>query len=347
MESRKIIALGKSSLVISLPKSWININNLKRGDYLSLETQKDLSLIIHPSTRFVDEEKRKVVVIEHDQDADSITRIIIGCYLNGYNKIQLTSKRFFTSTQQEAIRDIVKTLYLWIIESHASEVVVQVLIDDSKIDFQQGIERMHLITYSMFLDVLKAMEEWNNQLASSVLSLEIDVDQFMYSLNRFIRTASMNPTLANTLQVDMLDCLDYQLLVDRIERIADNLSEIATRIVALKEHQNEIHPHVWDVLKKSIKITSKAYQIAVEHFFERNIEDSNKIIEEKTRIQNLMMSITPLPRSSNTDTQTFYELFEIRYNIKRIAEYVADIAEITIDRAYKQETHNMIPNKPV
>jgi phosphate uptake regulator len=339
MDTRKIMALGKSSLVISLPKEWISVNNLKRGDIVNLEIQRDLSLLVNPLLQMEKKEKRKLVVIEPDQEKDEITRIIIGCYLNGYNTIQLTSKKFFTPIQQKAIREIVKSLYIWVMESQASEVVLQILLNESLVDFESGIERMHMITNSMFQDLIISMESWNRDLASSVLSLEDDVDQFKFSLHRFIRSAATNPSLAGSLGVDMLDCLDYQHLVNKIELVADHLSYMAESIVDLKNHQEKVEPEVWNILIEAAKLAYNSYETAVERFLEGSIEDSSKIINNQDVIEQLIWKITPLPRISEKDISTFYHLFTIKDNIKRIGEDSADIAELTIDRHYKPQNN--------
>ena len=47
MEYRKLISFGKSSYVVSLPKSWVVQNKLKKGDLLYFdEKEKDLILSI-------------------------------------------------------------------------------------------------------------------------------------------------------------------------------------------------------------------------------------------------------------------------------------------------------------
>ena len=48
MDQRKIMSLGRSSLVISLPKHWTQLNELKQGDVVSLAIQRDRSLSIFP-----------------------------------------------------------------------------------------------------------------------------------------------------------------------------------------------------------------------------------------------------------------------------------------------------------
>ncbi len=49
MEKRKILALGQSSHVISLPKVWLKTNNLNKGDWISVLPQSNGSLFIYPS----------------------------------------------------------------------------------------------------------------------------------------------------------------------------------------------------------------------------------------------------------------------------------------------------------
>jgi hypothetical protein len=51
MEQRKIMSLGRSSLVISLPKYWVELNELKQGDVVSIAINRDRSLAIFPGAR--------------------------------------------------------------------------------------------------------------------------------------------------------------------------------------------------------------------------------------------------------------------------------------------------------
>ena len=57
MEQRKVMSLGRSSLVVSLPKHWIKLNELKRGDSVSVTVQRDRSLVIFPGRKMMKEAK--------------------------------------------------------------------------------------------------------------------------------------------------------------------------------------------------------------------------------------------------------------------------------------------------
>ena len=336
METRKIMALGKSSLVVSLPKEWIETNDLEKGDLVSLEVQRDLSLLVKSSLNVADKGKRIVVDIDSDASSDSIFRIVIGCYLNGYNDIVLNSDSIFSVTQQQAIRDVVKSLYLRILASNASSVTLQTLMNESMANVRDGVERMHLITLSMCKDVLKAMKTWDLELARSVVALEEDVDQFMFYSLRLLRSAAIDPALANHLDLDMLDCLDYQTMVDLIERVADNVHNVAYSLVQIEEHKDDVPEELWAKLIKTTEASITAYETAIEVYRQRSVEDCDIIIDEQYRLSQLARSITPFPNIT-VNMPFFYPLFVIRDSVMRIGDYASDIAELTIDKVYKPE----------
>ena len=95
METRKITTLGKYSLVITLPKEWTRMNNLNKGDSVSLSIQGDGSLLVHPSYDRKEKPNEVSLFVKVDEDENSIIRQIIGCYLNGYNTIKLRSAKNF------------------------------------------------------------------------------------------------------------------------------------------------------------------------------------------------------------------------------------------------------------
>ena len=335
METRKIMALGKSSLVVSLPKDWIKMNNLRRGDTLTLEAHSDLSLVVHPKLKSDDRRREIEIKVDPDDGDGAITRMLIGSYLNGYNVIKVTSTKIFPVEQQRAIRGVVKSLYLRIIESQAGQVVLQTLLDESMASIFLALERMHTITSSMCRDVYRAMVEWDVDLARSVISLEEDVDQFMYFLFRLIRSAAINPSLANRLGVDMLDCLDYQTLVSLVERVADRVNDIAVSIVSLQENEVKVPKEVSDVLNEMAKAAFDNYDRAMDIFRSGSVEESETVMDQLEEIKRLTRMITPMPIGSDQNRDAMVPLYVIRDNLRRVGEYTADIAELTIDKAYK------------
>jgi len=338
MEYRKIMALGKSSRVVSLPIDWLKSYNLDKGDTLQINQQRNGSIIIHPVAKMDEEVKKINLSIKADESEDSVVRRLIGAFLNGYTLITLTSDKIFTGDQQTAIRAASRRLYMMVIKSEATSIELETLIDESKASVTSCIERMHMITYSLFRDTIHAMREWDKELVMSALSLEEDVDQLAYLVLRIIRSASINYHLANQLNLDPLDSLDFQTLVHRIERIADHIASMADCLNTMIESNEQLPEEAKKVLVEAAEIALNSYGRAVECYLYMDVEPTNGIIDQQTEIEKLYSKITPLPRYKEiTDTSVLTHTINLRENILKISNLAADIAELTIDRAYKSE----------
>ncbi len=140
-------------MVISLPKNWMQLNELNKGDVVSFAIQRDRSLVIYPGAQRKIQNKEITLRIDQNEDEAVITRRIIGAYLNGNSGITLISEKIFSTPQRKAIRSIAGMLYMRIMESDAKGIYIQTLIDESKASLEQAIQRMHLISQSMCEDV--------------------------------------------------------------------------------------------------------------------------------------------------------------------------------------------------
>lgn len=338
MEKRKLMALGKSSLVIAVPKHWMKKNDLERGDYVSLNVRNDGSLNIYPGTE-VKKERKITLSFSVEEDGHSINRHIISCYLNGYTTIQLLSKSVFTAGQHGAIRSVVQTLYMRIMEANSRKITINTMLDESMGSLKSGIERMNLITCSMCSDTLESIKNWDEGLAQSIVSLEDDVDQFMYLLLRLIRMASQDSALARDLEINVLDCLDCQTLVHRIEHVADHITNIASRIITLFDTKIHLPKDALKIIIETAEIAFDSYYKATDAFLSKNTDETNEIIDRQKEIERLREEMTPLLYGKeDEDNLITCNLCSIIESIDRISEYAADIAELAINRTYNLQS---------
>ncbi|MDH5783577.1 MAG: phosphate uptake regulator PhoU [Candidatus Bathyarchaeota archaeon] len=336
---RKIMSLGRSSLVISLPKHWTMLNEIKRGDVVSLAVQRDRSLVVFPSVQKEKEPKEITLYVDPSKRGTLIVRRIIGCYLNGYSGIKVLSEKIFSVEQRKAIRNIVRTLYMRIMESDAKSMYIQTLIDESKASPKVAIHRMHLIAHSMCRDALNSLKNRDVMLAKAVFSLDDDVDHFSFFLIRLLRNAARDPILANQLDIEPLDCLDHQTLVYRVEHAADHSANITKHIIMLDGSQQKIPDHLLTLMFAAGTEVANLYDKAVDAFFSKDVANSVEILEQQENIEKLDREIaTKAFMSKQTNALIICAICSIRDSIKRIAECAADIAEIAINRAYKMTT---------
>jgi phosphate uptake regulator len=332
------MSLGRSSLVISLPKYWVKLNELNRGDVVSLSMQRDRSLVVVPGFEKKKDTREITLTIDPNEKEGTITRAIIACYLNGNSTIQLVSKKIFSPAQQKSIRRIVRVLYMRIMESNAKKMHIETLIDESKASVTSGLRRMHLISKSMCRDALSSLENRNAKLARAVYTLDDDVDHFSFFLLRLLRSAAFNAALANQLSLEPIDCLDYQTIVHRIEHVADHATNIAKNVIMLSGRRQRISDPTLALMMTAGKVAFTSYDMAVEAFFSTNIKDSNKVIEKHREVEMLDSDIASKSFLTEKNASIICATCSVRDSIKRMAEYAADIAEIAINRFYRKPT---------
>ncbi len=331
---RRIMSLGRSSMVISLPKNWMTLNELNKGDIVSFAIQRDRSLVVYPGVK-KSAPKEITLKIAQNEDETLIMQKIIGSFLNGYSGITLISEKIISVPQRKTIRHIAGRLFMRIMESDSKGVYLQTLADESKASLDQALQRMHLISYSMCEDVFNSLKNNDISLAKSVFSLDDDVDQFAFFILRILRNAAQNPVLANELRIDALDCMDYQSLVYRIEHAADYIADVASHIIMLNGTGQKIPNDLSELLVNEGMEVVDLYVKAVNAFFQRDVSFSVDIMRHKQRVDKLDQQIATASFVGQKNSELVCSICSIREDIKRIAEYAANIAEITVNRAFK------------
>ena len=326
-------------MVISLPKNWMQLNELNKGDVVSFAIQRDRSLVVYPSALKKSENKEITLHIGSQDDEALITRRIIGCYLNGYTGITLISENIFSIPQRKSIRNISGMLYMRIMESDAKGIYIQALIDESKASLEQAIQRMHLISQSMCEDAFTALKNNNIELAKAVFSMDDDVDHFTLFILRLLRNAAQNPVLANELRVDPLDCMEYETLVYSMEHAADYAADVARHMIMLDGTKEEIPNDICELMQTAGTLAVESYAKAVNTFFSKDVPVAVAILKNQQRIDVLDQEIASKAfRGKQKNAQLVCAICSMRDNIKRIADCAADIAEIAINRAFKVST---------
>ncbi len=330
------MSLGRSSMVISLPKNWLQLNELKKGDVVSYAINRDRSLVVYPRAEKKVQQKRTTLKIGQNEGATLISQKIIGSFLNGYSGITLISEKIFTVPQRKAIRNVAGRLYMRIMESDSKGIYLQTLTDESKASLEQAIQRMQLISHSMCEDVLTALKNRDVALAKSVYSLDDDVDHFSFFILRLLRNAAQDPVLANELRVDPLDCMDHQTLVYRIEHVGDYTADIARHLIMLDGTKQKIPDDVLELMVTAGIDAVDLYVKSANAFFSKDIQFSVEIMKYQKRIEQLDQEIASKAfTGKKKNAELVCAICSIRDNIQRIADCAANIAEVAVNRAFK------------
>jgi phosphate uptake regulator len=321
----------------------MQLNDLKKGDAVSLNIQRDRSLVVYPSSENKPELKEITLSIGQDEEELLITQKILGAFLNGYSGIILTSDKIFTVAQTKVIRRMAGRLYLRVMEADANCVYIQSLTDESNASLEQAIQRMHLMSCSMVEGAINALKNDDAELAKSVMTLDDDVDHFGFFILRLLRNAAQDPLLANELHVDPLDCMDHEILVYRMEYAGDYAADIARHIIMLNGVKQKIPPEVLNVMLATAREVLALYVRGITAFFTKNVDEAVDIMKfrqqmDKAEVEIATKSFTGPPKSADL----VCGICSIRDDIKRICHCAFSMAEMTVNRAFKPSNPELV-----
>ncbi len=352
MEKRKIMRLGKSSLVVSIPKSWASKYRLDSSDHVILLPQRDGSLAVYPIKEFTDEPSKQEIITDPEDEPGILERRLIAAYLNNFGIIRVRSTGVFTPEQQTLVRKRVRMLTgLQIIDASTNEIVIQSLMKLNQLDLPKSMRLAHRITTTMLVDALSALQFRDTELAKTVIGLDEDVNQFYFLVFKQLRAALLDPRFMNELSIDSMDCLTYLMFIQRIENVADHAKNIGEAVIALG---NEECPK--DLLNLTLKTGNhvhRIYSTAAEAMLIGDDRAANHVINEidhfvpmRQQAEELMeqhlvkLCEQLLPKLTPESCALFgphqksmFCLENIFESFGKILEHSSAIAEIAIDRA--------------
>ncbi len=257
IDFRKIIGFGNGGYVVSLPRTWVNKNKLKKGD--SLTINEDSGTLTFSVNTEEEKKEEKIITIESgEKKLDRIKAEIVSAYLNNYTIIEVISKKNLTNAVD--IKDILRNLAgLEIMEQTSTRMVAKDLISINEISVEGIIRRMDIIVRGMVDDCEKCIS--GDDRYEDIFQRDADVNRLFYLATRVIKNGLKNPRVAKILNREPHQLNTDSLIVIRLEKIADRQKRIARHIRGVnisKETEKELNMLCSEV-KKSYLDVMKAY----------------------------------------------------------------------------------------
>ncbi len=140
---RKVIKTGEGTFVISLPKGWVQSNNIQKGQSLTVEEEFDL-------LRVYAEEKalKKTSLKLGNESFWYLNRVLRKMYASGYDEIELKLK---DPKQMEDIRKCVEYLEGFeIVRSDKNTCLIKGLLKSDDLSYKEIIDNMLWLIKSQF-----------------------------------------------------------------------------------------------------------------------------------------------------------------------------------------------------
>jgi phosphate uptake regulator len=324
MEIRKVQVTGGSSFVISLPKSWIKTLKIKKNDPLGLIQQNDNTLLITTKISGEHVETLKEFDIDNINEPDFLYRSLIGAYIAGFDNIKISSRRRLPVFARTVVRRFTQTtIGQEVIEETDNLIIIRDLLNPVEMPFNSTIQRMFVISKSMFEDAVKALTDGSEIDVEDVTLRDNDVDRLHWLIARQCNIILKNINLAEKMDITTGMIINYFLISKIIERIGDHSVNIIHNIQNLKN--KDLDKKITKMLFNASELAVEIYDKSVESLFKKKIKISNNCIEKVPELVELCENIKT--QALSQEGLTAISLGYIVESIQRIGEYAADIAE--------------------
>ena len=336
---RKVQLTGGSTLAISLPKEWARSLNVKDGDYLSIVTQPNGSLLISPIRHEESEEDAEKRVgemrVSKEMSLQTAVRSFVAHYLAGHKTIRVVFGEN-THEHRRLVKETIskKLVGVEIVEESANEMVVQCLASPAELPVKTAFRRMANIAAFMASDALACIKSPEKHLLSEIVERDDVVDRFYLFIVRQLKAAALGLLLPSEIGLsDMRECLGYRIAAKSVERIGDHAQRIAKSLMWLEKPLSD------DVSNELLKMGNSILTLlnrSVVALLNSDAKTAHETIDEANRAKEIEDSIIKMLIEKRVSVNDALVARSVAESLKRIADYSADISEISINLSVKK-----------
>ncbi len=334
MEARKVQKVGYSTLIVSLPKDWVEEVGLKQGDIVTFRRESDGGITVYPGLTKERENHRYMIDADLCDGPNLLTRIITANYLTGHDTIQITSKKELSSRHLEEVRGVSRRLTgLGIVEQTLKSVTLQSFVDPTKFPIYGLMRRLQIILSSMLEQAVKSVVEGRIAMADEVLHMEEEADRIYWMIIRQLLLAVLDRRVAKEVGIEgPMHVVGNRVIAKSLEQMADSASHVALEAQKLKGDGKNVDTKI---TKGLLELSDKVRSLIEDSFnalMKGDVKKSNECIERVEACETLERSLTADLMKSVKDVNLAVGLRSIIWDVGQMARDSVSIAEVGINR---------------
>jgi len=321
--TRRLQRIG-SSILVSLPKEWVDANKLDKSAQVEIETiQNNLSIRTQQSKR----PSKEIEISYPLPKGENIVANITGAYLLGYDIIRIIGKSPISITDRESVRASMRRMVgMEIIDEDATNISVQFLLDETSVNPQNILKRMSSIAIGMFSDVLLSLKIDDKTNLETISNRDTEINRQYFLLVRLIRSTIMDTRLAGIFNLENIDILDYRIAANTLESAGDTIVELSQSLLKSNLSKAE-QKKLYDFAKDMEEIQTKS----IDSFISNN---RSLAIDAITLQQNNSEKISKIRSSLENKKQIPLAFFDLLYMFEKILQSWSDITDL-VKPSYK------------
>ena len=315
--TRRLQKIG-SSILVSLPKEWVDAHNIGKGSQVQIETaENNLSITAGEGKKL-----SKEIEIEYPLPSEeNIAANITGAYLLGYDVITIRGKSTISVKDREVIRESMRRLVgMEILDEDASNVNGQFLLDETSLNPEKIFKRMSSIALGMFNETLSALRTDDKTNLQTIPNRDDEINRQYFLLVRFIRSTMVDRRLAGIFNLENIDILDYRIAGNILETAGDTIVDLSKSISETSLSSSD-QKKIYDIAKDIETIQKKS----IDAF----ITNNRSLAIEAIKLHGQYESKISKTRSSlEHKKQTPIAFLDLVYTFEKVAQSWSDISDL-------------------
>jgi len=300
MEIRKLIRIGERSFGVTLPREWVESNQLKVGSPIKILAEANKILIL-PATA----EGVAVAVSLKEEDVEKALRDVIAYYIEGVDEISIESGNI------SALVGKVESRLPGVVALESGGKLKLRIVTKEDVDIDEVVRSMYttvMAMFHLFLDFIKGRDEED---ARELLRMDDQLDRLYFlSLRTIKKNIYQNPQ----------GFVDYAIVVKNLEHMGDALDRSTNYL-----KQNKVGCH--EELVGEFENLQRYAEEAARSFLENRHEGALKVILERESVFKRLLALSSCEGVA-----------PIMHEAMLITALAADIAEAAYSKFVRQRT---------
>lgn len=335
VETRRVQETGRTTFIVSLPKQWAREMGLEKKDEVRIVRRGTSGLYVYPARARAGPSQRTDATVEigSGEGVAAAVRRLISLYFLGFKTIHMRpggGGNRFSAAQRSSIRKAARSMLIGaeVTSDSASGVTVQILAGkDLTVD--GAFKRMLDVAKKMLANAVGSLADGDEARAKEVVAGDDEVDRFGFYIIRQLKTAIANEhVLAEMGFEHARNCLGYRLIAKNIERTGDHAVHIAEDVI---DAGRPIGRGAARRIAEMADYAAGALDDACLALFKKDYALAEATIKRAGGIASREAAVLGIAAGRGGGGDEVYRIRRAAEDVRRIAEYASDIAEIVLN----------------
>jgi phosphate uptake regulator len=333
MEIRRLQHIKGGSFTLSLPKEWVEMQKLRRGEEIAVLDEEDGSLRLYPIKMEREEPAEVVLTLEDFPEIRALEYCIGTYYIQGGNKISITSKSIIPADVKKRLKLLRMDLPgVEVAEERADAISFHVIIDPAAFLLESLIEKTSSFSIHLQEDAVRSILNDDFQLASEVIERSREALRHYRMTIRQVALASFSKTIARKVGVkNCRECVTFALIARDLNRLVYHSSSIAKQYLTLKG-KAKVSREILRAIEDISSIVLEMQRDAVQAFLKKDvmvaIATMGRMSDARQKQEGLLTTILKKVK----DADIAVALSHVARDLRRIAGYSVAIADDAMNR---------------